>query len=160
MTVEEIASRERYNQHIASCLKRFTTFQDDEEDELIKQMRRLGISKYKRDTDISQMFWKIRYMEVLQEAFLTHRQKYLLKFNSKHLQASDSQLYSSDTEQSLFAVKHKGQLERDYLIRQDIMFRLNYEFDDRSELCGLKLLNRDLINGVGASLPDDSTQKQ
>ena len=62
--VEEICSRERFRFKVLDRFKRFFGFCDNEEDELIKKIRAIGLRKLSHDTDISRIFKKIRYFEI------------------------------------------------------------------------------------------------
>lgn len=83
---------------------------------------------------------------------LTERQRYLLKFNSKHVIDSDSDLISNDSAESIFSVPDDDE-DRYMSIRQRVMVKLIPEDDFRDENCALRLLNKDLERGVARIVP-------
>ena len=58
--VEEVCARERFGMQIKHCCKRYFNFCDNEEDEMIKKMRSIGIRKIDHDMDINRFLKKIR----------------------------------------------------------------------------------------------------
>lgn len=114
--VEEICARERFNVKILHSCKRYCSFYDNEEDEVIKKIRALGIRKLVHDTDINRIFKKIRNFEIQHNLLLTERQKYLLKFNAKNVIAANSSEYSSNSRESIFSIDPKEE-DRNMVIR-------------------------------------------
>ena len=84
--------------------KRFISCFDKEEDEHIKKMRYLAEKKLQNELDVTRIIRKVRNQESVSQYLLSDRQRYLLKFNSKHVIDSDSDLISLDSAQSLFSV--------------------------------------------------------
>jgi hypothetical protein len=103
--VEEIVGREKYHFTLNSTFKRYCTCFDDERDEITKKVRFNGIRKLLNELDVSRMLKKIRNYEMAFNYLLTERQKFLLKFNDKHVIDSDSDLISMDSAGSLFSVE-------------------------------------------------------
>ncbi len=96
---------------------------------------------------------------------LTEKQKYLLKFNDRHVIDSESDYITLESADSLFSVASEDEL-RDKSIRQKVMVRLLDDRDTRNDYCGLKMAQKDLIFGVGKvkqntlSSNDDDSEEQ
>ena len=54
--VEEICSRERFSVNISDFKKRYISICDNEEDEMTKKIRGIGVRKLANDTDINRIF--------------------------------------------------------------------------------------------------------
>ena len=122
---------------------------------MVKKIRLLGNMKLQHDMDISKLFKKIRNFEVWNSLLLNERQKYLLQFNARNLISSSSSNYSSDSIASLFS-ESPNESDREILIRQTVMSRVNMDFDFRGERCGYKLFSQDLERGVGRATKDST----
>lgn len=95
--VEEICARERFKMQIKSCCKRYCSCCDNEEDEMMKKMRAIGLRKISHDMDIARFLKKIRNLDAQLNMLLTDRQKYLLRFNARHTISVNPEDYSSDS---------------------------------------------------------------
>ena len=100
--IEKVISREKYKLSIESVFKRYFTCFDNEYDELVKKMRRNGERKIKSELDISKMLLKIRNFNTAFDYLFSERQKFLLRFNDKHVIDSNSDLVTPDSEDTLF----------------------------------------------------------
>ena len=146
--VEELCARQKYNMKLKTPYKRYITCFDNEEDELTKKYRYMGERKLQNEMDISRILKKIRNYEAVNSYLLNERQRYLLKFNSRHVIDSDSDLISLESANSVFSVPSNDE-DRLRSIRQRIMSKLVQDDDLRDENCAFRLVNRDLENGVG-----------
>jgi hypothetical protein len=70
----------------------------------MKQIRYLAEKKLENELDVTRIIKKIRNFDVVSKYLLTERQKYLLRFNQRHVIDSDSDLISLDSAESLFSV--------------------------------------------------------
>jgi len=77
---------------------------------------------------------------------LTPKQKYLLKFNKKHVIDSQSDNVTVESADSMFSVE-SAKDSREKTIRTRVMVRL-LKFD-RDQHSGLNMVDKDLIYGVG-----------
>lgn len=86
----------------------------------------------------------------------------MLQFNARHLIADDESNYSKSSASSLFSVR-SSESDRNQIIRETVLHRLNLDFDERGERCGVRLLSYDLTRGVGratkATTVEDSHSK-
>jgi hypothetical protein len=73
--------------------------------------------------DISRILRKIRNYEAVNGYLLNERQKYLLRFNDRHVVDSDSDLISLDSAESIFSVPSNDE-DRPRSIRQRVMVKL------------------------------------
>ena len=89
-TVEEICGRERYDMKLRVPYKRFINCFDNEEDELTKKIIANGSRRLNREMDVSCILKKLRNQEIAMSYLLTTKQKYLLRFNDKHVIDSES----------------------------------------------------------------------
>ena len=101
--VEEVITREKYKLSIDSLFKRYFTCFDDEYDELVKKMRRNGERKLKGELDLSKILKKVRNFNTAFDYLFSERQKFLFKFNDRHVIDSNSDLITPDSEESLFS---------------------------------------------------------
>lgn len=121
--VEELCARQRYNMGLKSTYKRYITCFDNEEDELTKKYMYMGERKLQNEMDISRILKKLRNYEAVNSYLLNERQRYLLKFNSRHVIDSDSDLISLDSAESLFSVPSNDE-DRLKSIKQRVMMKL------------------------------------
>jgi hypothetical protein len=152
--VEELCARQRYNMNLKSTYKRYITCFDNEEDELTKKYRYMGERKLQNEMDISRILKKIRNFEAVNSYILNERQRYLLRFNSRHVIDTDSDLISLESAESIFSVPSNDE-DRLRSIRQRVMIKLIQDDDLRDERCGLRLVDKDLENGVGRVFHED-----
>lgn len=96
----------------------------------MRRIRRKAEKRSENELDVTRIIKKIRNFEVLSENLLTERQKYLLRFNQRHVIDSDSDLISNDSAESLFSVPTEEE-DRDLSIRLRVMFKLIAEEDLR-----------------------------
>lgn len=88
--MEEICGRERYDMKLRVPYKRFINYFDNEEDELTKKIIANGSRRLNREMDVSCILKKLRNQEIAMSYLLTTKQKYLLRFNDKHVIDSES----------------------------------------------------------------------
>ena len=160
--VEEICNREKYHFKLTTIVKRYCPCLDDERDELTKKVRFNGTRKLLNEMDVTRILRKIRNYESAFGYLLTERQKFLLKFNDRHVIDSDSDLISLDSAQSLFSMEDDPDLTAEYkanLLRSKVMLRLIDTNDLRNEDCGLVHVNRDLERGVGRQRKGNDTEQ-
>lgn len=100
---------------------------------------------------------KLRNFETVSKYLLTDRQRYLLKFNQRHVIDSDSDLISVDSAESIFSVPTDEE-DRNLSIRQRVMVKLIAEDDFRDENCALRLVNRELEQGVTKTNEEELSQ--
>lgn len=155
--VEELCARQRYNMNLKSMYKRYITCFDNEEDELTKKYRYMGERKLQNEMDISRILKKIRNFEAVNSYILNERQRYLLRFNSRHVIDTDSDLISLESAESIFSVPSNDE-DRLRSIRQRVMIKLIQDDDLRDERCGLRLVDKDLENGVGRVFHEDDNE--
>ena len=155
--VEELCARQRYNMNLKSTYKRYITCFDNEEDELTKKYRYMGERKLQNEMDISRILKKIRNFEAVNSYILNERQRYLLRFNSRHVIDTDSDLISLESAESIFSVPSNDE-DRLRSIRQRVMIKLIQDDDLRDERCGLRLVDKDLENGVGRVFHEDDNE--
>ena len=108
---------------LKSMYKRYITCFDNEEDELTKKYMYMGERKLRNEMDISRILKKLRNYEAVNSYLLNERQRYLLKFNSRHVIDSDSDLISLDSAESLFSVPSNDE-DRLKSIKQRVMMKL------------------------------------
>ena len=106
--------------------------------------------------DISRILKKLRNYEAVNSYLLNERQRYLLKFNSRHVIDSDSDLISVDSAESLFSVPSNDE-DRQKSIRQRVMIKLIQDDDLRDENCAYRIVSKDLENGVGRTFHNDDS---
>ena len=152
--VEELCARQKYNMKLKTTYKRYITCFDNEEDELTKKYRYMGERKLQNEMDISRILKKIRNFDAVNSYILNERQRYLLRFNSRHVIDTDSDLISLESAESIFSVPSNDE-DRLRSIRQRVMIKLIQDDDLRDEKCGLRILNKDLENGVGRVFHED-----
>lgn len=128
--VEELIARQRYQMELKQPYKRFITCFDNEEDELTKKFRFLGEKKLQNEMDISRILKKMRNFQALNSYLLNDRQRYLLRFNTRHVIDSDSDLISLASAESLFSVPSNDE-DRFKSIRQRVMMKLIQDDDLR-----------------------------
>ena len=104
--------------------------------------------------DISRILKKIRNFDAVNSYILNERQKYLLRFNSRHVIDTDSDLISLESAESIFSVPSNDE-DRLKSIRQRVMIKLIQDDDLRDDRCGLRIVNKDLENGVGRVFHED-----
>lgn len=71
---------------------------------------------------------------------------------------SDSDLISLDSAESLFSVPTDEE-DRNLSIKQRVMFKLIAEDDFRDEACAVRLINKELEQGVTATKREDSVSE-
>ena len=157
-TVEEIIGRQKYHMQLSEWYKRFISCFDNEEDEMTKKIISNGTRKLSNELDLSRILKKIRNSEIMSSYLLTEKQRYLLKFNTKHVVDSDSDLISLDSAESMFSVDSVDE-DRPKSIRQKVMVKLLEEFDFRNDNCAYRLIDRDLNRGVGNQKNDSTGEK-
>lgn len=80
--------------------------------------------------DISRILKKMRNFQALNSYLLNDRQRYLLRFNTRHVIDSDSDLISLASAESLFSVPSNDE-DRFKSIRQRVMMKLIQDDDLR-----------------------------
>lgn len=153
--IEEICARERFRVQVKQSCKRYFNFCDNEEDEMVNKIRAIGVRKLDHDMDINRFLKKVRNYDAQYHMLLSERQQYLLRFNARHAIGVNPDDYSSDSQASLFSVGPKEE-DRNMVIRQSLMYRLNEDLDPRGERCGYKLLTQDLHFGVGRCMKESA----
>jgi hypothetical protein len=108
---------------LKTTYKRYITCFDNEEDELTKKYRYMGERKLQNEMDISRILKKIRNFDAVNSYILNERQRYLLRFNSRHVIDTDSDLISLESAESIFSVPSNDE-DRLRSIRQRVMIKL------------------------------------
>ena len=107
-----MVGRERYHFHLEKCCKRYFTCYDDERDEIIKKLRRNGMAKLRNEMEMTRILKRMRNVDTMFKYLLTERQRFLLKFNDRHVINSDSQVQSATSNTSLFSCDSDGNKEK------------------------------------------------
>jgi hypothetical protein len=131
--------------------KRYLSCYDDERDEIIKKLRKNGMRKLKNEMDLSRILKRMRDYDTMFGYLLTERQRFLLKFNDKHVIDSDSDLISLDSAQTLFSCE-TDQEDKSKSIRQHVMVKILEDEDIRNPDCAFRFVDKDLERGVGRTL--------
>ena len=143
--VDEIMTRKKFNFKFESMSKRFFSCFDKEGDEKLKEIRGLADIKFQNELDVSRILRKIRNFESMAHFMLSDRQKYLLRFHSRQVIDSDSDLVSVESDGTLFSNKAEDNTNqsggRILSKRHHVMTRVIAEEDFREENCALRLIN-------------------
>lgn len=136
-------TRQKFNFKFDNMWKRFFSCFDKEGDEKLKEIRGLADIKFQNELDVSRIMRKIRNFETLAHFMLSDRQKYLLKFHSRQVIDSDSDLVSVESDGTLFSNKEHTNEQGGRIItkRHHVMMRVAAEEDFREEKCALRLIN-------------------
>jgi len=145
---EEVCTRERYKFKLNSVFKRYFACYDDENDEIVKKIRSNGSRKLQNELDISKMLRKIRNYEILNSYLLTERQRFLLRFNYRHVIDSDSDQISLASAQSLFSDPVSEENGKEKSQRHRVMMKLLADNDVRNPDCAYRQIDNDLKKGV------------
>ena len=150
--VDEIMTRKKFNFKFESMSKRFFSCFDKEVDEKLKEIRGLADIKFQNELDVSRILRKIRNFESMAHFMLSDRQKYLLRFHSRQVIDSDSDLVSFESDGTLFSNKAEDNTNQNggriLSKRHHVMTRVTAEEDFREENCALRLINQHLETGI------------
>ena len=122
-------------------------------------MRRNGERKLKGELDLSKILKKVRNFNTAFDYLFSERQKFLFKFNDRHVIDSNSDLITPDSEESLFSGTSDEDLKNKSM-KQKVMMKLLDDVDPRNDDCAHRLIDRDLFRGVGRNFKTDSTLQE
>jgi len=145
--VDDVCGREKYSFRVQEWVKKYFPCADNEKDEIYKSMRRNGLQKLKNEMDLGRLLTKMRNYDTMFSYLLTARQRFLLKFNDRHVIDSESDLVSLDEVSALFSCE-SDEDNQERTRRRHIMLKLLEDTDLRNEDCAFRVVDHQLEKGV------------